>query len=55
MAKIVDSRVLHELIAVLVDRIVGQVHAQVVQVTALRRHVVLRSKSGETFFVDEDP
>ena len=51
---VVSSRILHELVALLIDRIVRQVHAQVVQVAPFWSHVVLRGKSGKTFPVYEN-
>lgn len=51
---VISARVLHELVALLIDRIVRQVHAQVVQVAPFRRHVVLSGKSGKTFLVYEN-
>ena len=54
MAEVISARILHKLVALLIDRVISQVHTQVVQVAALRRHVVLSRKSGKTFLVNED-
>ena len=45
----------HKLVTVFVYCIVRQVHAQVVQVAAQRRGILLGCESREPFFVDESP
>lgn len=54
MPEVVPSLVLDEVFTLLVDRIVGQVHAQVVQVAAFGRHVVLRGEPRQALLVNED-
>ena len=54
MTEVVSARVLHEVLALLVDRVVGQVHAEVVQVAAKGRYVVLCSEPRQTLFIEKD-
>ena len=51
---VITARILHELVALLIYRIVRQMHAQVIQVASFRRYVVLSGKSGKTFPVYEN-
>ena len=55
MARIVCSAgVLHEVLALLVDRVVGQMHAEVVEVAAEGRDVILRREPRQALLVNED-
>ena len=51
---VISTRILYELVALLINRIVSQVHTQVVQVAPFRRHIVLSGKSSKTFLVYEN-
>ena len=54
MASVVVTGVLHEVVRLLVDRVVGQVHAEVVQVAAQGRYVVLRGEPRQTLFIEKN-
>ena len=54
VTEVVSARVLHEVLALLVDRVVGQMHAEVVEVAAEGRDVVLRREPRQALLVNED-
>ena len=54
MSSVFITRVLHEVLALLVDRVVGQMHAEVVEVAAEGRDVVLRREPRQALLVNED-
>ena len=54
MSEIVSARVLHEVLALLVDGVVGQMHAEIVEVASEGRDVVLRREPRQALLVNED-
>ena len=54
VTEVVSARVLHKVLALLVDRVVGQMHAEVVEVAAEGRDVVLRREPRQALLVNED-
>lgn len=54
MTGVVLARVLHEVLALLVDGVVGQMHAEVVEVAAEGRDVVLRREPRQALLVNKD-
>lgn len=52
---IVIARILLEIIGLLIDRIVGQVHKQIPQVATDRGHILFSGESRKTFLIDKDP
>ena len=51
---VVYSRVLHEVLALLIDCVIGQMHAEVVEVAAEGRDVVLRREPRQALLVNKD-
>lgn len=51
---VIRARVLHEILTLLVYRIVGQVHAEVVEIAAKRRNIILRCEPRQAFLVYEN-
>ena len=51
---IICSRVLHEILAFLINCIVGQVHAEVVEIAAEWRDIVLRGEPRQALLVYEN-
>ena len=54
MSEIVSARVLHEVLALLVDGVVGQMHAEIVEVASEGRDVVLSREPRQALLVNED-
>ena len=46
--------VLDKVFVLLVDRVVGEVHAEVIQITSERRNVFFGRKASQTLFVYEN-
>ena len=51
---IIGTRVLHEILTFLIYSIVGQVHAEVVEIATKRRYIILRREPRQALLVNED-
>lgn len=54
MAEVVVSRILHEVLTLLINGIIGQMHAQIVKVAADGCNVILSSKPRQAFVINID-